>query len=110
MNVSLYTQDALPFVLVKYIAAYCAAPIPLLLILKAPKREEKVSASILIELGEDVILPVKYRPPSLLTLNLLTVPTCRSISNELAPDAVSVTFILIAVNVVPALFQESTKS
>ena len=52
---------------------------------------------------------VKLLTPVLFTLNLLTLPTCKSIRSEPAAEAVSVTFIFTAVNVVPPAFQVSVR-
>jgi hypothetical protein len=58
----------------------------------------------------DDVRPLKMPWPSLRTLNRLDPPTCKSIRSEPAAEAVSVTFIFMALNVVPPAFQVSVKS
>ena len=56
-----------------------------------------------------LLLPLIVPPPTvilplLLTLNLLTAPTCKSISNDAAADVVSVALNFMPVNVTATLF------
>jgi hypothetical protein len=62
-----------------------------------------------VELIVGIATPTAVTAPALLTLNWLTPPTCRSISAEPAADAVSVTFMPTAVNVVPDEFHVSAR-
>ena len=48
--------------------------------------------------------------PALLTLNLLLPPTCKSSSSDALAEEVSVTFILMAVNVVAPAFHVCVRS
>ena len=63
----------------------------------------------LVPLPPPIVILLAVNRPAFVTLNLLLPPTCKSISNDEALDAVSVTFNLIAVGV-PVVFHVPARS